>query len=204
MIYVRLFSECSKMPCCYLRRTTRIRCKTEPAWASRFWRNKATLEVLRGPSVRGCRVAMLSHISRPLPTRARGDAELCRDPPRQFVNLAASAGMVRMNSLFRRMNSLFRKKDSLFRKEQGISPQAVQIAVRFRAGQRQNGPKQAEFCKIPCYFPCCQGMRGSRSPRRSFDMIQILATPQEKHPLDPSHPYRWRRHRRHGGGAGAP
>src|SRR6266852_5406947 len=32
-------------------------------------------------------------------------------------------------------------------------PQTVQIAVRFRVDLHQNGTKQAEFRKIPCYFP---------------------------------------------------
>ena len=47
-------------------------------------------------------------------------------------------------------NSLFRRMNSLFRKRTGNLPQAVQIALRFCVGHRRNGPKQAEFRKIPC------------------------------------------------------
>jgi hypothetical protein len=42
------------------------------------------------------------------------------------------------------------------------SPQTVQIAVRFLVALHQNGTKQAEFRKIPCYFPCSQGIRPLR------------------------------------------
>src|SRR5258706_2804449 len=69
------------------------------------------------------------------------------------------------NSLFRPMNSLFRgnrfpvpRKQIPCSEKNRESPQTVQIAVRFLVALHQNGTKQAEFRKIPCYFPCSQGI----------------------------------------------
>ena len=49
----------------------------------------------------------------------------------------------------------------------GNLPQALRIAARFCVGRRQNGPQQAEFRKIPCSFPCCQGIQMARRGRQA-------------------------------------
>jgi hypothetical protein len=54
--------------------------------------------------------------------------------------------------------SLFRRRKFPDTKRTGNLPQALQIVMRFCARHRQNDPKQIEFVKIPCYFPCCQGI----------------------------------------------
>jgi hypothetical protein len=48
------------------------------------------------------------------------------------------------------------------RKIQGIRPQNVGIAARIDGGIAEKGPKMAGIRKIPCYFPCWQGI-GARS-----------------------------------------
>src|SRR6266849_9199697 len=54
--------------------------------------------------------------------------------------------------------SLIRQRKFPDTKRTGNLPQALQIVMRFCALHRQNDPKQIEFVKIPCYFPCCQGI----------------------------------------------
>src|SRR6266849_405990 len=54
--------------------------------------------------------------------------------------------------------SLIRQRKFPDTKRTGNLPQALQIVMRFCVRHRQNDPKQIEFVKIPCYFPCCQGI----------------------------------------------
>jgi hypothetical protein len=51
-------------------------------------------------------------------------------------------------------------------KRTGKLPEALRIAARFRVRRRQNGPKQTEFGKIPCSFPCFQGIQIARRGRQ--------------------------------------
>jgi hypothetical protein len=109
-----------------------------------------------------------------------------------------------MNTLFRRMNTLFGEKISLFSEEQGIGCKLLNpLGDRLPKPPKEAGIVR-NFQKYPVIFPVMRECEDQGRSVDRFDMIPILATPQEKHPLDPSHPYRRGRHRRHGGGAGAP
>ncbi len=54
--------------------------------------------------------------------------------------------------------SLFCRKIFPVLKKTGNLPHSIQITMRFPVNQSQNGIKHAEFRKIPCYFPCSQGI----------------------------------------------
>jgi hypothetical protein len=69
------------------------------------------------------------------------------------------------NSLFGQMNSLFGESNSLFRAEQGNYPQRIGIAAQMDARTQWKAPKWSEISKIPCYFPCSEGIRGEAGRR---------------------------------------
>ena len=139
---------------------------------------------------------------RPLPS-PQGGGEMSAAPAR--LNLApreSSPAMTRMNSVLRRMNPCAGRKNSLLSEAQGIGCKLLNPLGHWLPKPPKEAAIGRNFQKFPAIFPAAGNAR--IKARRSFDMIQTLATPQEKYPLDPSHPHRWRRHWRHGGGVGAP
>jgi hypothetical protein len=49
-----------------------------------------------------------------------------------------------------------------FATEQGIASKALGLLLEMNPQTGQNGQKKPKNCKIPCSFPCFQGIRGSR------------------------------------------
>src|SRR6266436_10366086 len=84
------------------------------------------------------------------------------------------------NSLFRWMKSLFVRKNSLFRAEQRIYLQRTVIAAQMDARTRRKAPKWSEISKIPCYFPCCQGIGGILLPQIGLDLRALRDPPEER------------------------
>jgi hypothetical protein len=70
---------------------------------------------------------------------------------------------IAVNSLFRWIDSLFGARKFRVPNRTGNLPQRVGIAERIDVRVPETGSKAAEILQIPCYFPCWQGIRGSRS-----------------------------------------
>jgi hypothetical protein len=64
------------------------------------------------------------------------------------------------NSLFWPTNSLFGQKNSLFPEEQGIGCKLLSPLGDWLSKPSKEAGIVRNFRKIPCYFPCSQGMRG--------------------------------------------
>jgi hypothetical protein len=78
---------------------------------------------------------------------------------RQTAHAGASPAMRRMNTLLRRTNSLFGRKNFRVFGGAGNRLQAIESACRLAAKIAQRGWNRAKFPKIPCYFPCYQGIQ---------------------------------------------
>jgi hypothetical protein len=60
--------------------------------------------------------------------------------------------------LFRRIIPCSGNKNSLIRKRTGNLPQALQIFGDFTSVSAKTTINRRKFVKIPCYFPCSQGI----------------------------------------------
>ena len=80
---------------------------------------------------------------------------------------------IAVNSLFRWINSLFGRKNSGFRIEQGNLPQRIGIAERIDRSLDEKGSKMAGIRKIPCYFPCWQGI-GTCSNSAESGLLEVI------------------------------
>jgi hypothetical protein len=65
---------------------------------------------------------------------------------------------IAVNSLFRRMNSLFARKRFSVPFGQGIGRNVLKLLHELMRGRA----RMAGNMQIPCYFPCKQGIAGSR------------------------------------------
>jgi hypothetical protein len=54
------------------------------------------------------------------------------------------------------------KEFPVFATEQGAASKALELLREFNVRPDQTGQKGAKICKIPCSFPCIQGIRASR------------------------------------------
>jgi hypothetical protein len=80
------------------------------------------------------------------------------------ANLEEKANRIKVskcgNSLFRQVNSLFRRHKFAVPCRIGNRPQRPGIAAQMDARTQPKAPKRPEIPKIPCYFPCSEGIRG--------------------------------------------
>jgi hypothetical protein len=70
--------------------------------------------------------------------------------------------------------SLFGARNSLFPVRTGNASQHLGFAIPIDAKRRQNRPAQADSSKIPCYFPCFQGIAASPHGNGGNRFIAIL------------------------------
>jgi hypothetical protein len=75
---------------------------------------------------------------------------------------------IAVNSLFRWIDSLIGQKNFRVPDRTGNLPQRIGIAERIDRSIAETGAKAAGILKIPCYFPCSQGIRTkANGPRGS-------------------------------------
>jgi hypothetical protein len=80
---------------------------------------------------------------------------------------------IAVNSLFRRINSLFERKKFRVPKRTGNLPQRIGIAGRIDASPAEKGAKMAGTRKVPCYFPCWQGI-GTCSNSAESSLLEVI------------------------------
>src|SRR6266853_524784 len=79
---------------------------------------------------------------------------------------------IAVNSLFRSINSLFGRKQFRVPNRTGNLPQHIGIAERIDGKLAEKGSKMAGIRKIPCYFPCWQGI-GTCSKSAESGLLEI-------------------------------
>src|SRR6266849_247570 len=80
---------------------------------------------------------------------------------------------IAVNSLFRSINSLFGRKNFRVPNRAGKLPQRIGIAGRIDGILAEKGSKMAGIRKIPCYFPCWQGI-GTCSNSAKSGLLEVV------------------------------